>query len=76
MDWYKFLKSKAEDWPLVTPTMGQPDERKMERCQGCEKWYRDLDVTIIENVGPICANCQYHLTKELLSLKLSFNLNF
>ncbi len=64
VDFEKLLKDKANDRPMVE-TGGSPMD--FESCQGCGHNFVSDNVMIVDDVGPVCFNCLYHIAEAALT---------
>ena len=58
-------KNNKDDRPICEPWDAK-DEEDGETCQGCGQIYDPDTVMIVDDVGAVCFNCLYHLTREIL----------
>lgn len=57
-----YLYDCRDDHPMC-----EPDDTQDECCQGCGHLFDPSDVMIVDDVGPVCANCQWHLVQRYFS---------
>lgn len=60
-----YLEKHKNKFAFVRP-VPQNDASDPEGCQGCGYCYKPEDVMIVDELGPICLNCQHRVVKWCL----------